>query len=407
MWSKYMPIVLLIFFFNSVLLPHGLLFSALLTPVFIYWLWKSHSLKHLAFAGLGIFLLDCFHYSNGADLKALLISSGLFFSSITFGIATWKWLKSEQNPKWLFAGLLKWNTMFVILAILILPFGFGRAIMWYEIAISPGIASFPRLKLFTYEAAYYALLFAPIFLYYFWQILLGMERRWLMIALAIIFPLVLSLSFGVSGALALALGMSILIHSNYLLIESTFRRKLFYSGSFALVLIFILLIAYPHNPVFERVANIFQGQDTSARGRLFESFMFAFDLANSKSIWLGVGLGQIKILGHDLIVNFYQYKGDFAEIVRIPNALGELLATYGLIGLFTKICVEIYLFFKYKLYSNYFNLSLFLFIFIYQFTGSYLVNTAELMLWAGAFAISLPEFDTPFNKSKQYEGRVH
>ena len=176
-----MPFVLLIYFFNSFLLPHGLLFSALLTPVFIYWLWKSDSLKYLAFAGLGIFLFDCFHYSNGADLKALLISSGLFFSSITFGIATWKWLKSVENTKWLFGGLLKWNTLFVILAILILPFGFGRAIMWYEIPISPGIASFPRLKLFTYEAAYYALLFAPLFLYYFWKIELGMERRWMMI----------------------------------------------------------------------------------------------------------------------------------------------------------------------------------------------------------------------------------
>lgn len=128
--------------------------------------------------------------------------------------------------------------------------------------------------------------------------------------------------------------------------------------------------------------------------------MFAFDLANSKSIWLGVGLGQIKILGHDLIINFYQYEGDFADIVRIPNAMGELLATYGIVGVIYKLSLEIYLFFKHSLYTNYFNFSLFLFVFIYQFTGSYLVNTAELLLWTTAIFVRFPELNASYFKSE-------
>ncbi|MGZ5135232.1 MAG: hypothetical protein ACXWCG_08785, partial [Flavitalea sp.] len=51
-------------------------------------------------------------------------------------------------------------------------------------------------------------------------------------------------------------------------------------------------------------------------------------------------------------------------------------------------------FFKTKVWSNYYRLSLFLFIFIYQFTGSYLTNIAEYVIWILAFHPGLfTEFD--------------
>ncbi len=396
-WSKQMPIVLLIYFFNAFLLPHGLLYTATLTPFFIYWIWKWKALGYWIVSFLIILLFDAFHWSNGAQLKELLVSSGLFLSTITFAITFWKWLEHQNNPSALFNGILKWNTLFVILAILVVPFTIGRQVLWYEVPISPGIASFPRLKLFTYEAAYYAFLFAPIFLYFFWRILLGLEKRWMLIGIAIILPIILSLSFGVIGALGLTVFLSILIYWTPLSEVKSFRKTILYGSAFAAILVASLLVLYPDNPIFSRLNNIFSGNDTSAKGRLFESFMFAFDLANSKSIWFGVGLGQIKVFGHDLIVNFYQYEGEFAEIVRIPNSMGEMLATYGLIGLGAKIALEIYLFFRLRLFGNAFNLSLFLFVFIYQFTGSYLVSTAEIMVWGAALFVRFPELDIHFS----------
>jgi hypothetical protein len=392
-----MPIVLLIYFFNAFLLPHGLLYSALLTPFFIYWIWKWRALTYWFMSVLIILLFDWIHCANGAQLQELLISSGLLIASITFAIFLWKWLKHQSTPRILMNGLLKWNTLFVILAILLVPFSIGRQILWYEVPISPGIASFPRLKLFTYEAAYYAFLFAPVFLYFLWRIVLGLEKRWLMVGIAIILPIALSLSFGVIGALGLSIFICLLIYWSILIKTRSFQKTTLYGITFALIVIIGTIIIYPDNPIFGRLANIFSGNDTSAKGRLFESFMFAFDLANSKSIWFGVGLGQIKVFGHELIVNFYQYEGDFAEIVRIPNSMGEMLATYGIIGVVAKLSLEVYLFFRLRLFQNVFNTSLFIFVFIYQFTGSYLVSTAEIMVWGAAFFIRFPELDQHFS----------
>jgi hypothetical protein len=152
-------------------------------------------------------------------------------------------------------------------------------------------------------------------------------------------------------------------------------------------------LLWPGNPVYIRIENILTGADSSSKGRLVYSFMFAKDLVMQHNVWFGVGPGQVKILAHDLIVNFYQYTGDYAETVRIPNSMGEMLATYGIIGFTVKIVVEIILFVHLKIYRNLYSLMLFMFIFIYQFTGSFLVNAAEIGIWAIVFQGRFPDFE--------------
>ena len=147
------------------------------------------------------------------------------------------------------------------------------------------------------------------------------------------------------------------------------------------------------NPVFLRVENIFTGRDTSAMGRLVYSFMFAREIASGNSWLFGAGPGQIKILAHDLIVNHYHYHGVVAETVRIPNSMAEMLATYGIWGLALKLFAEVCFFVKKRIYANVFAFTLFLFLFVYQFTGSFLVNVAELGAWALIFGARFPEFD--------------
>jgi len=45
--NRYMPIAVLYFFFNSFMLPQGLLYTTILTPLFLIWLLKYPSLNYL------------------------------------------------------------------------------------------------------------------------------------------------------------------------------------------------------------------------------------------------------------------------------------------------------------------------------------------------------------------------
>ncbi|MCU0369918.1 MAG: hypothetical protein MUC31_00745, partial [Bacteroidales bacterium] len=64
----------------------------------------------------------------------------------------------------------------------------------------------------------------------------------------------------------------------------------------------------------------------------------------------------------------------------------------GIYGFVLKIFFEWYFFIRLKIYRNLYSLCLFLFLFIYQFTGSFLVNAAEIGIWAIIFAGRFPAF---------------
>ena len=79
--------------------------------------------------------------------------------------------------------------------------------------------------------------------------------------------------------------------------------------------------------------------------------------------------------------------------VTIPNAAAETLTIFGWIGFILRITVEIFFFFFTKVWSNYYRLLLFSFIFIYQFTGSFITNIAEYVIWILAFTNVFHQFD--------------
>jgi hypothetical protein len=213
----------------------------------------------------------------------------------------------------------------------------------------------------------------------------------MIIIFACIIPLLLSLSFGVIGAVVIALFVTVICYWKKLPV--LFRRICLYTGILSLAGMVVIMLTWSANPVFLRIENIMLGKDTSGMGRLVYSFMFAKELAFQHSWFFGVGPGQIKILAHDLIVNHFKYHGVMAETVRIPNAMAELLATYGMYGLILKIFLEVYFFIKQRIYANIFAFTLFIFLFVYQFTGSFIVNVAELGAWALIFSIRFKEFE--------------
>ncbi len=382
---------IIFFFLNSFLLPHGLLYTTFLTPVMIYYLYKKDKLKYSIFGLLIILIPMPFQIYGGVDLTSYLLSNIIIFTVVIFMITTFFLGKANIGVfDRIFRKALLINSILVIVALIIVPFSSIRGILWYDEILTAGVEVIPRLKLFTYEASYYSMIMMPIFLYFLLRVLYGIEQHSMLILIAVVVPIFLSLSFGVMGALLISfLFVTIVLWSK---VPNSMKQFVILGGSALTLLLFALLFIWPDNPVYFRIENIIDGKDTSAMGRLFYSFMFAKDLILNSSILFGIGAGQVKIVAHDMIVNHYQYHGQITEIVRIPNSMAEILAVYGIYGFALKLVLEIYLFMKFKVYNNTYSLVLFTFIFIYQFTGSYITNSAEVAIWAFVFTLKFDEF---------------
>jgi hypothetical protein len=392
--------MILYFFFNGLMLPEGLLYTTLLTPLILYFIYKERANVPSPAWLLLLAIPLPVQWFHGVEARSFVVSGGLLLTAVIFFFASGASLKKYHRalPD-LFQTILVVNAALCVLALLVLPFRPIREWLWYTVPLTAGIDALPRLRLFTYEPSYYALIMMPVFLYFLFRVLFGKDKHGLLIALACVIPLLLSLSFGVIGAVAIALFVTLSVYRSRLPV--LFRRVCLYSAILLFIALLLLLLTWSENPVFMRMENIAAGKDTSAMGRLVYSFMFARELAFQHNWLFGIGPGQIKILAHDLIVNHYRYHGEVAEIVRIPNAMAELLATFGVYGFVLKLFLEAWFFVKKRIYANAFAFTLFMFVFIYQFTGSFIVNVAELGAWAVIFFTRFPEFELPGLQKKE------
>jgi hypothetical protein len=391
-YYHYLPFFILYFFFNNFLLREGLLYTTLLTPVFLYWLYKRGKIKALAKWSVLLLIPVPFHLVSGVDTSSYIVSTLMVVTALVFLFTAGEAVRlNKDNLDDFFRKAMIVNSALFVIAILVFPFPPVRDFMWNSEPMSSNLSAIPRLQMLAYEPSHYGLLLAPVFLFFFLRILTGKSGHPLLLAFGIGLPLILSFSFGILGILFIAVLIgSIAYFHKY----SGFSRRMVIYGMISILLMACgLWLLWPGNPVYIRIENILTGADSSSKGRLVYSFMFAKDLVMQHNAWFGVGPGQVKILAHDLIVNFYQYTGEYAETVRIPNSMGEMLATYGIIGFTVKILVEIILFIRLKIYRNLYALMLFMFIFIYQFTGSFLVNAAELGIWAIVFQGRFPDFE--------------
>lgn len=377
---------LLYFFLNTWLLPLGLLYTTLLTPVFIVYLHQHRALQHcIPFLVFSIpFALV--HAAKGVDVTVYFISWSLLFSVYVFACALWQFLK-HNNLGVVFRWMLTAN-FFLLLAALLLRFALPDTldVFWYQNKITTGAAESIRYKGFTYEASYYALLFAPVFLYYILRLLLTqVVYKWWMLLL-VIAPLVSSLSFGVIAALLVAVVVALCADVQAFVRAGRYLRWLLLTLVMGFLLCVVLLRWFPDGAVAMRLVNILQGQDPSFSGRTTDAFYLAWKIAQQKSIWWGAGFGQVKILGPEIFQQFYYWPSPTSHAVALPNSMADLLAQAGLIGVLLKLLVCGYFFFKTAVYNNVYRLALFAFIFIYQFTGSFINSIAEFSIWVLAFA---------------------
>jgi hypothetical protein len=392
--NKYLPIALLYFFFNNFLLPQGLLYTAILSPLLVVWLLRFRNLNYIGVFFLTLVPFSIVHFINGVNPTFYLKSFLLLFTVYIFCFAFHYFLSVCNTLREIYRKLLIANFLFCIVALFALFIPFLKNTFWTGSTISAGIEGINRLQMLTYEPSYYSTLLVPLALYYYLKAVANKLPNRITAVVFISLPLLLSLSFGVISGIMFAVMITFITNINFFFPKQKLAIY-FILGSIVLFITLIVLIHFfPDNIFFTRIRNVLEGRDTSFRGRTFDSFYLGWHIATEKSIFFGVGPGQAKEVGLELFREYYNH-GDFTiDDVVIPNAVGETLAAFGLIGLAIRFFLEIYFFFKTRVYENHYRLSMFLFIFVYQFTGSFLTNIAEYAIWILAFHRGLfPEFN--------------
>lgn len=400
--DKFLFIALIYFFVNGFLLPIGLLYTIFLTPLFFFWILKNKKKNVLGYFILCWLPWFIIHSISGVDYFYYFKSTVLFFTVYIFCYAFYLFLKRGEGLEKIFASLLVFNFIGVLLAFLIF-FTPINELLWTFQPLTVNMTDFPRIRLLTYEPSYYATLMVPFVVYYLLGILFKPYPTKTIIGLLIMIaiPLIFSFSLGVLACLFIAIAL--LLTTKFRLLIG--KRRVLYSLSALAICSFIgllaLIILFPDNPLFERLNDLYSGKDTSAQGRTTQALVLANQIAEITSYWFGAGIGQIKIMGNDIIRTFYDLDYTEAVTIRIPNTMGETIATFGYLGLALRIGLEIFLFFKTRVWTNLYRLTLFFYIFVYQFTGSFLTNIAEYVIWILAFTPYFSFFDTKNFKSKK------
>ena len=390
--NKYFPFAFIYFFINSLGLPFGLTYTTILSPFFYWWVTTTRKVEILL-PFFSIFIVfGITHFNNGVDLSSYIFSLFNLIAVYIFCQAAYTFFKKTKNIEKIFWKLFVINFILCLIAIPVYFTSFNY-ILWIQQYLTEGFDNFLRLKLFTYEASYYATLFTPLFFFYALQVMFKQNKHWVLMLIPMLFlPYLLSFSMGVVSVVFVAIAITYLLYFK----RFTSKRRIFniitFGAAMGVFLLAILVIFFPTNPLFVRIENIFSGTDSSGRGRTFEAFILANKMLAEKSYVWGIGLGQIKIVGAEIIRDYYLYPMDY-NVFAIPNTAAETLAIFGWVGLSLRILIELFLFFHTRVWKNYYRLLLFLFVFLYQFTGSFITNIAEYVIWILAFTNIFPQFD--------------
>ena len=211
--NKYMPIAILYFFFNGFLLPLGLLYTTILSPLLLIWLSKYPSFRYLKFFFLFTLPFAIIHLINGVNIEYYLRSYLLLFSVYVFALCFYQFLKICHTLKLIYRNLVFINFIFTIFALAALFTPWLRERLWSGSNISNGIEGVYRLKLFTYEPSYYSTLLVPLAFYYYLKSLMNKLASPRTMLVMITVPLILSFSFGVMAAMFLSLLLLLLLNA--------------------------------------------------------------------------------------------------------------------------------------------------------------------------------------------------
>ena len=386
------PLAVFLFFFNTFLLPQGITFTLLLTPVWLYLLHREGRMHLVRYMLIPFAAYAAIHLWQGADLFYYVVSATLLFCIGICCIAMWSYIRDgDIDYDYLFKRIVLLNFLFTLLSLCLLFLPPVKPLVWYIMSMSEGMRIIPRLKLFTYEASHYSYLLAPLVIYFYVKAMVGRADNVWPTLFMVTVPLLLSLSFGVLACLLLSGMIFVLVY--FKTIFNTPRKRWLLLLVLCLILVagYILYSYFPENMLMVRFRNMLEGKDTSARGRTYESFILAHKIIAQKSLLWGIGPGQLKLSGRNIIVQYYFYS-KIPETIRIPNACAETIVCFGYVGFAIRIGLQLLLFYTGKVFRSPYRLWLFLFLFLFQFRGSYITNVTEYVLWMLACSPALHFF---------------
>lgn len=391
--NKYFPFAVLYFFLNSLGLPFGLTYTVVITPFFYWWVLQTRKKEILLPFLILLFPFVFIHIIFvGVNSGVYLISFLNLTAVYIFCQTVYTFLIRCHNHELIFKRILIINFILCLIAI---PFYFTSYsyFFWISQPLTEGIDDFERLRLFTYEPSYYATLFVPFFFFFFLKIILNQNKinSWLLLPMILV-PYILSFSLGVIAAILLSITVVFIVYLRSLMVKRRILNLALITTIIVIPAIAAIILFFPNNTLMFRIENIISGHDSSGKGRTYDAFFLAVKILALKSSTWGIGLGQIKIIGAEIIKDFYLYSVDY-KTVAIPNATAETLTIFGFVGLFIRFGIETFLFFYTKVWKNYYRLLLFLFMFIYQFSGSFITNVAEYVIWIFAFTNVFKQFD--------------
>src|SRR4029079_10531257 len=174
----------------------------------------------------------------------------------------------------------------------------------------------------------------PLVLWTFFKFAQRPEPRNLALLLMTVIPLMMSYSLGAISALVVAIAVVHVWH-----LRSVIRRHYMVVGAplAAAVAAFVLSSS---NTFATRIENFVSGKDSSGTVRTVLSYALAYYIALQRSLWWGVGFGQIKILGADLTEQFFGGGNG-----RLPCAIAETMAQFGFVGLAVRLGLEVFFFY--------------------------------------------------------------
>jgi hypothetical protein len=368
-----------LFFFNRVGLPFGISFDMLLTPFLLFYIFTEKALKYVYKAMGVLFVFGVIHFFSGVYFKEFVVSN-LVFITLVIGVVSF-YLRAKRIDFFdeIIHRITQLNGFFTIIALLMLFF-LKSTYLWYLVPYTSNAEALPRLKLFTEEASHYSFLLLPLFYYWLYQCMQNFSWRTFGYFVSIVLSLLLSFSLGVLSVIAFTLIVVLLLYSRSILQNKRYRRLVFFSFIVILTLGLLVYFFFPINPLSIRIHNLMNGLDTSGRGRTYESFEIAWRVLQLNYPLTGIGLGQFKLIGRDVLLYYYKYH-TIPAIVRLPNAFAETLVAFGILGALFRILFQVYFAIKGTIFNNVFQTSLFLSLFIYQFTGGFLFHSFEYYFW--------------------------
>ncbi|MFT6165730.1 MAG: hypothetical protein ACJAV5_000958 [Vicingaceae bacterium] len=377
----------LFFLFNSIGLPAPVLYSNLISVVGIKSLLGKKDWKILITFFSVTLLYAAVHVYTGVVFSEY-IKTFVFMQIMVFTtLVAYNYIKRESSKMSRLFGEVTHLSFVLFLVSILLYFTPLKEFMWldHDFSIEGKIA---RYKSFTYEPSFFALLMSPIFIYFLLKTIYISFKSNIWKLMMVLIPCIFTLSFGFFGVIVIAIIIFLMV---VFLKYKTIHKAFFYSG-LLVVLVGGVLLSFD-TFLSARVNKIMSGEDTSVNGRITESYYLANKIIKEEEKFFGVGLGQIKIVGEKYIRQYYAYSKEDWPVVSLPNATAETLAIYGYLGLLIRLFIPWLLFFKFKVYTNYFNLFMFLFIFLYQLIGSFVTSSTELILWVFAILPVFKELD--------------